>query len=167
MERKTNKTDPRQVKPGHIMTTINWVVVKDVSKDGGVLLVDDINDPELTDIKIEGKDLIETCFSADLFAEEKKITRTEMAEILVTSYNRPFTVAFIKQDDAKAPTARRKAGEDLAVRVLRGMLISPEPLMGRSTVIDFDVEAEYKVRQVDHRTLQWLIVDGIKYVVKK
>jgi len=39
-----------------------------------------------------------------------------------------------------------------------------EGKLGRSLVIDLPTQG---YRQVDHRTLRWLIVDNIKYIVKK
>lgn len=40
-------------------------------------------------------------------------------------------------------------------------------MLGRSTVIDLNVETENKFRQVDHRTIDWLIIKNVKYVLKK
>jgi hypothetical protein len=106
------------------------------------------------DYDIQGSALIKRLASADHYTEEKKVSRTEMAETLVASRNTPFTVRFVKKD-----------GED---RRLRGRLIKPEAILGRSMVEDFDKEGGVRDRisQVDHRTIYELIVDGVKYTLK-
>lgn len=106
-----------------------------------------------TKFDIIGKDLHDKLLSADQFSEEKKVTKTEAAELLVNSRNVPFTVCFLKADKTE--------------RKLRGRLVSPEPLLGRSHVEDLDVTEKHKLRLVDHREILWIIVSGVKYVVKK
>ena len=40
-------------------------------------------------------------------------------------------------------------------------------LLGRSLCEDLDLpEGRNRLREVDHRTIKYLIVDGVKYVVK-
>ena len=103
--------------------------------------------------KVVGEDLISTGNSASYVEETVQLNKSEIAHILSTSYNKPFTVKFTKAD-----------GTD---RVLTGRLVHPEPLMGRSMVEDLDVEAsKNRVRLVDHRTIQYLIVGGRKYETK-
>ena len=45
-----------------------------------------------------------------------------------------------------------------------GRLSKAEGKLGRSLVIDLPTQG---YRNVDHRTLNWLICDNVKYVVKK
>lgn len=149
-ERKQHPIDPSEVKVDDIMTFTYYVKVKNISNNGNTLSVIDLDSKQ--QININGKDLIATSHSADQFKEEEKISKTKIAEILISSHNRPFKVSFLKAD-----------GEE---RILRGRLIRPEPLLGRSMVEDLDVDADHKVRQVDHRTINWLIVDGVKYITK-
>lgn len=68
------------------------------------------------DFSVQGVELVEKMFSADWFGEVKKVTKTEIAEILSNSFNVPFTVVFEKL-----------SGE---TRILRGRLVKPEHLMG-------------------------------------
>jgi hypothetical protein len=103
--------------------------------------------------QVRGKELIESALSADQFSAEEKVSKTKAAEILSTAYNRPFTVCFDKQD-----------GEE---RVLRGRLVEPEPLLGRSHVEDLDITEGHRLRLVDHRTIRWIIVNCVKYTVGK
>jgi hypothetical protein len=46
-------------------------------------------------------------------------------------------------------------------------LVEAENMLGRSTVIDLSAKTENKFRQVDHRTIEWLILKNVKYVLKK
>ena len=102
---------------------------------------------------INGKDLVDSLVSAHDYTSTKKITRTQLAEKLIHSYPLPFTVAF-----------RKANGEE---RTLVGHLLSSEHLLGRSQVYEFREDKAASIRQVDHRTLTSLILDGTKYEVKK
>jgi len=153
-ERKINEVVPSKVKGDHIMAFVNYVKVKNVLAGGDELIVTDL-DHNKRDIKITGKDLIKNSLSADQFESTEKVTKTEAASILITLHNRPFTVSFQKADKSE--------------RVLRGRLIKHEALLGRSMVEDLDEPSDSpkgRVRQVDHREINWLIVEGVKYVVK-
>jgi hypothetical protein len=152
-DRKTNPVAPSKVKMGDMMAFTYYVKVRSVHQNGDELVVEDL-DNKNTPISIRGKDLVERAFSADQYSEEEKVGKTRAAEILVSSHNRPLTVSFMKQDGTE--------------RVLKGRLVKPEPLLGRSMVEDLEkMDSKDRVRQVDHRTLNFLIVDGVKYVVKK
>lgn len=101
---------------------------------------------------IRGSDLINRTLSADSFAETKKVTKTVLAETLVSSYNVPFTLNFNKVDGTE--------------RILRGRLIKPEPLFGKSMVEDLDQLDGKRVRFVIHENINWMIVNDVKYVRK-
>ena len=151
-QRRTNKIDPNKVMPDDLMAVIYYVKVNNKNYNGDKLSVQEL-DAGIPNIEITGKDLIKNCLSADQFAEEMEVSMTKMAEIFITSYNRPLKVCFVKQD-----------GEE---RTLRGRLIQPEPLLGRSHVEDLDLEkGKHRLRLVDHRTIKWLVVDGVKYKAK-
>jgi hypothetical protein len=70
----------------------------------------------------------------------------------MTAHNRPFTVCFDKDN-----------GEE---RVLRGRLLEPDGRRGRSKVLDLDQPIGRQMRLVDHRTLKWLTINGIKFTAK-
>jgi len=116
----------------------------------GEIIVTDID--KGNDFRIIGNELITQLLSADEFHTEEKVPLTRLAEILSTSFSTPFTVCFDKQD-----------GEE---RILRGRLLSPEPLLGRSHVEDLDIKDKHKLRLVDHRNLKWIVVNGVKYTRK-
>ena len=153
-ERKVNEVVPSKVSTNDLMAFVNYVKVKQVLNGGEELIVEDL-DHNRRQIKISGKDLIRNSLSADQFTDTEKVTKTEAAEILISLHNRPFTVSFNKADKSE--------------RVLRGRLIKHEALLGRSMVEDLDEPADSKkgrVRQVDHREVNWIIVEGVRYVVK-
>lgn len=134
----------------------------------------------------------EGIFSANQFTEAKEVTRTELIEIFSHVGDTVFTVNFNKQPTAKAineaiestnkgkilPIKEMKKlikdafdGEE---RTLVGYLISTETGFGRSMVIDLEADTskstsewDSRIRQVDHRTLNWLISKNVKYTVKK
>lgn len=153
-DRKKNKSEPGKVKVGDLMAFTYYVKVTQVNANGNSLMVNDLDGSTGTgDIRIDGKELVESSLSADQFAEEVKVSKTEAAELLVSSHNRPLSVSFMKTDGSE--------------RTMRGRLVKPEPLLGRSMVEDLDiVDPKNRIRQVDHRTINWLVVDGVKYVVK-
>lgn len=146
-ERVKHNVKVAKVKKGHLMAFVYYGEVESANPD--FLSIRNVDDN--MSFRVEGKELIERSFSADQFDQEIKVNKTSAAEILISSHNRPFTVCFEKQD-----------GEE---RVLRGRLITPEPLLGRSMVEDLEIKSGHRLRQVDHRTIKYLIVEGVKYTV--
>jgi hypothetical protein len=144
------KLAPKKVKRGDLMAFTYFGFVQDTSNVGQTeLIVEGLNGDTF---RVSGDSLIENAASADQYLKTKKVNKTEAAEILVASHNRPFTVCFTKADGNK--------------RVLKGRLLRHEPLMGRSYVEDLEIKSGHPLRQVDHRNIVYLIVDGIKYTVK-
>lgn len=134
------------VQNGDLMAVIHWVKVI----DGGGTNVVTLEDLERKQkFEVRGKELIESAMSADRFSTTKKVSRTAMVETLLGSKNTPLTAVFIKKDGSE--------------RKVRCKWLSEEPKMGRSFVLDFDKGAPI---QVDHRSLQKLIVDDVCYVLK-
>lgn len=152
-ERTTHKTDHTKVKVGDIMAVLHFVRVDKVLKGGKEIGVKPVLSGSLTDeFYIKGEQLVEDCLSADYYKEEQTVTMTKAAELLVGSVNCPFSVCFEKQD-----------GEE---RILRGLLVRPEPLLGRSLCRDLEKKEEKdQFRLVDHRSLLWIVVQGVKYTV--
>ena len=137
-------------KVGELLAVTFWTKVDRI--DGTEkLLVEDLE--RGNKFHIQGKDLISSTLSADEFSKTEKITKTAAAQKLVTLFGVPFTVNFDEQSGSN--------------RTLRGKLIEPEPLLGRSYVEDLDIPLnEHRLRQVDHRSIRYLICQGVKYVVK-
>jgi len=143
------KPDRKVVKRGDLMAFIYYAKVDEVN--GDELKVTDVDHNKV--FEVHGDSLIQSALSADQFSSTKRITKTKAAEILISSPNRPLSVCFEKADGTE--------------RILRGRLVKPEPLLGRSMVEDLDISSSHRLRQVDHRTIRWLIVDGTKYTVRQ
>jgi hypothetical protein len=138
------------LKKNDLVAIVRFAKVTDTDTRGQRVTVVDVDDK--TEFDVNGKSMIDTLKTASLFTKPQKVTMTRAAEILSTSFNTPFTVAFTKQDGTE--------------RVLRGRLLSTEPLLGRSNCEDLDIASGHRLRLVDHRTIKWIIVGGEKYEVK-
>jgi hypothetical protein len=144
--------DPGVIKPGDLMLFPYWARVVRVRPPGDLAVVVNVDTGE--EFTVEGLPLMQAAGSADFVGEEREVTRTALEGILKVSINKPFTVLFVKQDGKE--------------RVLRGRYVAPAAA-GRSLVEDLDLPHDAKgsrYRYVDHRTLKWFIVDGIRYTVK-
>ncbi len=119
-------------------------------------------------------------YNSDVFASEEKLSLTKVAEKLEQANTACFTVCFNTKIDEKDVAAKlseaslddlknnskKIAGELLhgEQRILVGRLAGGERKLGRSLVIDLPTQG---FRQVDHRTLNWLILKNVKYTIKK
>jgi hypothetical protein len=139
------------------------------------------------------KDIVqEGMYSASQYEIEKTVTRTEACELLEQAGDQVFTVNFNKQvkekelRDKLLEALKNENGEYLTYqeiekalkkiskdaiegeeRTLVGYLLKVEQRMGRSSVIDLDIPLnQHRIRLIDHRTLNWLILKNVKYVVK-
>lgn len=144
----------RDYRPDHIIARVFYARVlrsPDIRTGRGHCM-DCLDLVDRTEFSVNGQRLVESFVSADTWDDQKEVTKTAMAEKLVNAGVLPFTVCFVKS-----------RGQE---RVLRGRLVEHENLLGRSMVLDFDVAKGSPLREVDHRTLKWLILDGVKYVLK-
>jgi hypothetical protein len=140
--------------------------------------------------------LEEGCWSANQFTKEMKVTRTECIHKLLEAKADVFTINFNKKPNADThasilqhitfsdisdPVKLKKLSKELEKgeeRTLIGHLVDAEPLLGRSKVVDLEEHFKNQERkeknetlvttlkQVDHRQINWMIINGIKYVVK-
>lgn len=46
-------------------------------------------------------------------------------------------------------------------------LVKVENTLGRSTIIDLSAKTDNKFRQIDHRTIEWIVYKNVKYSLKK
>lgn len=152
-------TDPKAVKPGHLMAFMYYahVVDNDRSQEKVNVKDTDRDDPKRRGspmpFSVQGDALISAGLSADYFAREEKLSQSDIIDILRASYNEPLTVHFEEKDGTP--------------RTLRGRKIGLDDRRGRSVCEDLDIpDRKNRIRQVDHRSLEWLIVRGVKYVVK-
>ena len=129
------------------------------------------------------KDIIEyEMNNASVFEKEEKLPLTKVATKLTEANNTAFTASFTSKVDEKAvkeklSTCKAKDLKDNAAakalakelllgreRTITGRLSKAEGKMGRSLVIDLNTNG---YGQIDHRTLQSLVIDNVKYTVKK
>lgn len=131
--------------------------------------------------------------SANQYTSEKTLTMTEAAALFLSSANTAITVNFnkkVKQDDVnkeidaevdklaqkgtavitevkkalKAAAKRSMEGEE---RTMRGYHKGELGDLGRVNFIDLEIpKGKHNIRQVDTRTINWLIIKDVKYNVK-
>lgn len=136
------------MKKNDILAIIDYVKVHDV-RNGQISVM---NTHSGLKFDINGQELIDSTKSADDYDTTENVSKRQAAAVLIHAKDCPFTVCFDKVDGKK--------------RTLRGRLLAPEPLLGRSQVEDLDIDSEHKMRQVDHRTIHWIIINNKKLVVK-
>lgn len=170
-----------QIKKGSRLSETQYYEVIGVEKgsfrEGGSVRVRNERGFEFT---ISRNIVEEGIYSADQFQEEVKVTRTEMVAVLEGAGDCIFTVNFHKQlspkemadklNKIKSKNITQKAAKEALLgeeRTLVGYLLNTEPKMGRSQVIDLEIDTElHRIRQVDHRTLNWIILKNVKYTLK-
>lgn len=148
---------------------------------GNSVTVEDQNDTTMN----VSKDIIEKMASGSHSAKEVGMNMTALAELLETLSDTVFTVTFQKQatvDRAKelldaTSVAQLKDQKNLS-QIVKDLtqgelctmtchLVKVENNLGRSTVIDLTARTDNKFRQIDHRTIQWIVYKNVKYVLKK
>ena len=173
--------DPKKLKKGSIVSScLYYTVTKDVEDHDTHVQV---RDEDGNFISISTEVISDGNYhSADQFTSTEEVTRTDLVNHLANARDSVFSVAFNKQpavkdvvdaasekDEKKRAKLVREAmrGES---RVLRGYLAQIDTHTGRTTVIDMDakggVTKQSKLRQVDHRSIEYLIMHGKKYVAK-
>lgn len=154
VQQTQHPVDPMKIEQNHMMMLVQYVKVQKTYSR----MTEKIDCSPLDDgvgagvFEVRGNKLIQRMYSADQYHETKEVSQTKVLEIFTTSFNRPFTICFDKQDGTE--------------RILRGRFIAQEPLRGRSWVEDLDKPEGDRRRQVDHRTVKYLICEGVKYVAK-
>ena len=138
----------------------------------------------------------EGSWSASQHPKEVKVSRTDCIKKMLHAKADIFTVNFNKKPNADShsnvlkkatiaditdPKKLRKLSKELEKgqeRTLIGHLVEAEPLLGRSKVIDLEEHfrnierkkrkqpTNHTLKQVDHRHINWLIINGTKYVVR-
>jgi len=120
-------------------------------------------------------------YNASVFASEEKLSLTKVAKLLEDARTTCFTVCFNAKVDEKAVrekleslSAANLKDKAKVAEISKEILVGKETIiigrlsksmgkLGRSLVIDLPTEG---FRQVDHRTLKWLTIKNVKYVVK-
>lgn len=183
----TQRVNSKALTIGEYLSEVQYYRVVSISDK----LVDVVNERGFK-FKVDKGIITEGMYSASQYAAEKTVTRTEICEKLEQAGNHIFTVNFnkqVKEKDVKEKLLNaiksendelmnekelikslKKVSKSLLEgeeRTLIGYLSKVEPKVGRSTVIDLELPRDkYRIRQVDHRTINWLIIKNVKYTVK-
>jgi len=126
----------------------------------------------------------EGMYSATQYNKEQRVSRTRLIEILENSAGTVFQLNFHKKPTHTTvseklskinvgslgdASALKALSEDLLLgeeRTLTGYLVHSEPKLGRSQVVDLEVEeGQHDRRLVDHRTINWMILKNVRYEV--
>lgn len=118
------------------------------------------------------------------FDETKKVNRSDMVSVMISAKDVAFSARFRKQIKKKDVVSKIKGAIDgkmttkkqlaaVAKQCLEGevrnivaRLKYTEPHLGRSQVIDLNIEnQDANERQIDHRTLEELVLNRIKYIL--
>ncbi len=178
-------TSFKNLKPGAILSEAQFYTV-DKIVNGEVELVNDLGQSITVDSQY-----VEGCLTAaDQFVSEQKMSRTELIQIFKNNSNIAMTVNYNKKVDVNDVTDEvitelskaaltiegikktvKKAIQktiDGEERTMVGRHEGHEDEFGRMRFIDMKIHGtgDARKRLVDPRTLNWLIVKGIKYKVK-
>jgi hypothetical protein len=182
-----NKVNPVELEVGEYLSEVQYYKIVDLA-DNSVTVINERG----FQLNVDRDIIAEGMYSASQYATERLVTRTEICEQLEQAGNQIFTVNFYKQvkindvekklvtaiksktdiplSEAEIIIALKKASKSLLEgeeRTLIGYLSKVEAKVGRSTVIDLELPTDRdRIRQVDHRTINWLILKNVKYVVR-
>jgi hypothetical protein len=181
------RIDPAKLKIGEYLSDIQYYKITKINPKTITVVNERGFESEID------KDIVqEGMYSASQYAVERIAARTEICELLEQAGDQVFTVNFNKQvkekelRDKLLSAIKDRNGEPLSYpeiekalkklskeaiegeeRTLVGYLLKVEPKMGRSLVIDLEVPPDqHRIRQIDHRTLNWLILKNVKYVAR-
>lgn len=181
------KTNFKDLKPGTKLSESQYYSVEKIVGDK-VQLKNGLGQNIVVD-----RGYVEDCLiSGDQFSREERVTKTDVAKLFLENPNVVFTVSFNKQvkeldvvkeimvsyesstpkqmgDAVKKSVKKALNGVE---RVLTGYHTGIQDDFGRISAIDMNIEKDPSkdyntaLRLVDPRSINWLILKGIKYVVK-
>lgn len=140
------KTNFDAIVKGEKLSFTTYVTVDKINKESQSLEVTSANGMKMT---IQGLELIQRFSSNSQYFETEQLGKNALAEKLQSAGDKIFSVEYIKADGT--------------VRNLVGHLVSSESNLGRSMVRDLNITEGNNLRQVDHRTIQSLIIGGVRY----
>lgn len=165
---------------------IQYYIQVDTLPSGGIVVLNENGQK----ISLSEKYVQDCLISADNYTTEEKVTRTQLAEKFISSTRVVMTVCYnkqVKSSDVKDKLASLEGLTSAAFKkevgkVSKTLLEGEERIMigrhyghinefGRIDFVDMEQEKgegifDARLRQVDPRTINWLIVDGVKYIQK-
>jgi len=180
------KTDTGKLKVGDRLSRISFLEVIGTGKIDMT-----IQNEDGMSWRISSGIVAKECYSTQ-YNDKEHVSKTEIAEILMSARDAIVEVNFHKQANAKTIKDRltelsglteAKAMKELTSilkgdeRTMIGHVVGTEPVLGRSVLIDLEKEKimripkagdewDSRTRQVDHRTINWLVYKNTKYIVK-
>ena len=178
----------KNLKPGQVLSETSFFKVEKIVGDQVQL------GAENGESVILNKGYVDTFLSSgDQFLTEEKVTRTEMAEIMTNNVRVAMTVNFNKQvkpediqkeiQEAYENSTPKEFSTKMKTAVKKGLSGEERTMVGRhygtkdefgrlhftDMNVDRDMSKTYdnRARLVDPRTLNWMTVNGIKYMIKK
>jgi len=172
--------------PGSILSETSFYVVKSLEKGGKVVVVDDYGHS----INLSERYVKEITISADQYDSEEKKTKTAMTVAYITQSTEKLKRDYEAEKTAKINEIQRaslstaaKLLEDLIdnpitreipgkLRVMKGRHYGHQDTNGRVSFIDMEItrdaskDFDTRTRLMDPRTIQWMIVNKVKYVLK-
>lgn len=172
----THRCDPKKVKVGDVYSRHSFGKVKAIDNFNGMMTIENANGDSWN----IGKEVVALEFSfANQFEDEEKISRTRMIEIMIEHPRTAMTINFNKKADPKAAAKALEGGKgSLSQKDWQALVaanqVGPERTMIGYHTCSFDEhqrlrfqESDKGQRLVDPRTLNWMIVDRVKYTVGK
>lgn len=177
---KIAKVNVELLSEGDLLSINQYIRI--INTDNYYAFAEDLNDNTKFRVSL---DLIQTQYwHGTQYTAEHKVSRTKLIQVLEHARDTIFTVTFRKkasQNDIASMLYNNKTEMGQVtneremhkyakliqnigqIRTLTGILLSCEPFMGRSKVIDLQQPAGKNERQVDHRTLESIIIKNVRY----
>lgn len=152
VEKPTKKLKANNLFNGEYLSRTSYMRVIDLASTWGNAKGVGVENEDGLKWEIDKNVVEKECYSASQYDRTLSVTRTEIVNLFRNAGDAVFTVSFTKQN-----------GE---LRELIGYLINTENEFGRSNVIDLEVKTGNRTRQVDHRTIDGLVLKNVLYVVK-
>lgn len=182
--RQLSLCDATQLKPGDWLSRISYMKVVDVKDDGKLKVRNEHGyewfiSPEVVEAE---------CRAANQFTKTVEITQTQLAEKIKSAGHLIFTVEFEEQPQLLEQKLTTVVDDDLRIvkkrrmiernrlnrtpRTLVGYLKQSDPHMDRSIVRDLEISEKNNnnhnnEHKVDHRKINYIIIDNVRYQTKK
>lgn len=181
----------KSAKKGDKLSYTQFFIIEGVNSDSI-----HVKDESGRSIVVQGEELINEMSSSSLINETRKVSRSEAVEIFKSFPKTAMTVNFnlkVKAEDVvkelkalypnKGKIVSKTDYDKQIAQSVKDALEGKERTMvgrhygsfddfGRVTFIDMDLPKDTsksydtRTRQVDPRTINWLVVNGVKYEVK-